>query len=239
MHPRGRYKGGLLMVAACTVVLAVAACADDSSGGNPLNATSTSAGSAVTAPTAPSSTDSGASSTTSEETSSTSSPPTTSEEPTTTTTEPLSLAAATEAMSLSSSPAPPPPADLLAGSPDVTASAELTAALETLGVDLTGVTVSVWPVWGTGDVLLVITVDDRAAALESDTAVGDLVIPTLLASPTLDTAGVNRLVFCYEGSDDSGPYLFTITYPLDAVRAALANGTGLPDDQSNYGVRRP
>jgi hypothetical protein len=105
-------------------------------------------------------------------------------------------------------------------------------------VDLTGVEVWVWPVSGTGDVLLVIEGDDRAAAFADDPQTSNAVLRRLVQSDVLDTAGVTRVVIVYRGTDGEDPFTFTVTMPLGAIRRSLREGADIPQEDLLFELTR-
>lgn len=127
---------------------------------------------------------------------------------------------------------------LLSGAPNEAAAAALLAELGETGVDLLGVEVWVWPVSGTSDALLVLEADDDAAGLAEDPGAADALLPAIVESSVLDTAGVTRIVINYRGVDGDGPYTFTATFSLDAARAAMRGGFDIPQDEIAFQLSR-
>ena len=106
----------------------------------------------------------------------------------------------------------------------------LVAELEDADVDLTGIDIAVWPITGTGQSLLVLTIDDFATELAEDDTVGDRLTTTLLFSPLLDDQSITRLVVNFPGSDEEGTFVFTYSVTVEVLRVAQENGTEVADD---------
>jgi hypothetical protein len=151
----------------------------------------------------------------------------------TTTTTAESLPVIDEALmdSVPAAELPGGPEALMSGAPDEASAAALRAELQGSDVDLTGVDVWVWPVSGTGDVLLVIEGDDRASAFVDDPQASDAVLRQLVESEVLDTAGVTRVVINYRGADEQGAFTFTVTMRLEVIRRSLSEGTDIPQEE--------
>jgi hypothetical protein len=140
--------------------------------------------------------------------------------------------------SVPAAPLPDGPDVLLGGAPNETAAASLLAELAGTGIDLSGLEIWIWPVSGSEDVLLVLEATENASGLADDSGTTEVLLPALVGSSVLDTAGVTRIVVNYRGVDEEGPYTFTATYPLDAVRASLEAGTEIPEDEVRFQLRR-
>ena len=120
---------------------------------------------------------------------------------------------------------------LLGGPSDESVSRALIATATNAAVDLTGVDITVWPVTGTGESLLVIEFDEAASAYADDEAQGGDLFAVLLASPLIDDRSITRVVIRMRGTDEQGPYIFTFTAPTAAMRQNLATGASIPEDQ--------
>ncbi len=107
---------------------------------------------------------------------------------------------------------------LVGGTPNTTASRAITAVLEDAGIDLTGMRFYVLPVTGTPEWLLVIETSDDTALSTDDTAAGEQFLPIVMEQMGL--WGLTRLVFNYEGADQSGPLVMTLTMTLADLEAA-------------------
>lgn len=126
---------------------------------------------------------------------------------------------------------PTPPAPLtgldavIAESPNDTLGAALTQSLRDAGVDLTGVTITVWPVSGTGTSLLMLAFDEAAQsyAAEDGGESADL-LGTLMASPLIDAATITRVVVRYADADEQGPFVLVAVSTVEGMRASLAGG---------------
>ena len=102
---------------------------------------------------------------------------------------------------------------LLGGPADESVSRALIATATTAAIDLTGVEITVWPVTGTGESLLIIEFDEAASAYADDEAQGGDLFAVLLASPLIDDRSITRVVIRMHGTDEQGPYIFTLPLP--------------------------
>jgi hypothetical protein len=126
---------------------------------------------------------------------------------------------------------------LVGGTPNTTASRSISAALEDAGVDLTGMRFYVLPVTGTAEWLLVIEVGDDTALATDDAAAGEQFLPVVVEQMTL--WGLTRLVFNYEGADDAGPLVMTLTMTLADLEAARASEDANIADFAKMQIVRP
>lgn len=127
---------------------------------------------------------------------------------------------------------------LLGGPADESVSRALIATATTAAVDLTGVEITVWPVTGTGESLLIIEFDEAASAYADDQGQGVDLFAVLLASPLIDDRSITRVVIRMHGTDEQGPYIFTFTAPTAAMRENLATGAAIPEDQLLMELKR-
>lgn len=120
---------------------------------------------------------------------------------------------------------------LLGGPADGSVSLALRATVTAAAIDLTGVEITVWPVTGTGESLLLVEFDETASAFADTEGPGDDLFAILLASPLVDDRSITRVVIRMRGTDDQGPYIFTFTAPTAAMRENLATGAAIPPEQ--------
>lgn len=113
-------------------------------------------------------------------------------------------------------PVEPPEETALLGSNNEEAATAVRAYFEATGADLTGLGVFVFPVADVGESLLVFDADvDAMAELGGDG--GDEVFAELQNLPELRDGNVTRVVVNLRGTDAEGPYLITLTLPIDAL----------------------
>jgi hypothetical protein len=169
---------------------------------------------------------------------STSGPTTTTLPPTTTTTvDPLLV----DIFSIEPIPPSEPPTGvnaLLGGAPDEVAALLIVRDLEGEGIALTGVTIAMWPISGTGESLIVIEFDESAGEFAEDDDQSGLLFERILAHPVLDEQNTTRLVLRIVGVDEDGPYVFTMTANLEDMRQAIATGEPLEDGAMQFGLER-
>ena len=127
---------------------------------------------------------------------------------------------------------------LLGGPADESVSRALSATATDAAIDLTGVDITVWPVTGTGESLLVIEFAETAQAYADDEAQGGDLFAVLLASPLIDDRSITRVVIRMRGTDEQGPYVFTFTAPTAAMRENLATGASIPEDELLMEIKR-
>ena len=128
---------------------------------------------------------------------------------------------------------------VLGAGPDPTMGAALTAAGSTTGLDLTGVSISVWPITGTANSLLVIHFGPEAVVFSApDGDPASALFNALLASPLIDDQSVTQLVIRIVGTDDEGPYTFLMTTSVAAMRNSLATGDDLPEGEVFFSLTR-
>jgi hypothetical protein len=115
---------------------------------------------------------------------------------------------------------PPGTDTTLGGTPYYAAAAAITQTLAENGISLPGFEVYVLPIGDTGGALLVFeaeaTVD--AAALPDDATPA---LRALLDSEAVQDANITRFVLNLHGEDAQGPFLMTLTMPLDALGKML------------------
>lgn len=117
---------------------------------------------------------------------------------------------------------------LVGGTPNATASRSVSAALEAAGVDLTGMRFYVLPVTGTPEWLLVIETGDDTALSTDDEAAGEQFLQIVIDQ--MGSWGITRLVVNYEGTDDAGPLVMTLTMTLaDLEAASRTEGANIAD----------
>lgn len=199
-------------------LLVGASCGDDSS--NPLSSTSTLPESATAVVT-------------------TTTPPTTTTLPptTTTTVDPFII----DIYSIDPTPPAEPPTGvnaLLGGPPDEITARVLLTDLEADGIDLTGVTIVVWPILSTGEALVVIEFGETALAYAEEDDPGTALIESILTHPLIDAQNITRLVMRIAGTDEEGPYVFTMTVRVDDMRHSLATGESLEEGQAQFELVR-
>ncbi|MGD2103435.1 MAG: hypothetical protein PVG83_14480 [Acidimicrobiia bacterium] len=132
--------------------------------------------------------------------------------------------------------APPLPSEgpsaYVGGSPHTLAAIGIARGLEEAGVDLSGISLSVLPINGTGASLLVMeTTDeylDSALATEEE---GSNATVDLLALPEIENASIEELVTIYRGVDEEGPYTLTFAVSVEDLRHAQETGSELDDEQ--------
>jgi hypothetical protein len=127
---------------------------------------------------------------------------------------------------------------LLGGAPDDSVSRALIAAIEEEAIDLTGVTITVWPVSGTGESLLIVEFDETAGVFAEDDTIGSLMISTLVSHPLIDDQAITRLVMKIAGTDEQGPYVFTFTASIEAIRASIVSGASIPEGEALFQLER-
>jgi len=127
---------------------------------------------------------------------------------------------------------------LLGGAPDEGLGAVLAAGLEAEGIDLTGVTIGVWPIGSTGDSLLIVDFDETAGTYAADDDAGNDLLIALLDDPLVDAAGITRLVMRIGGSDEEGAYVFTFTALVADLRQSLATGESLGEGEAYFQLER-
>lgn len=139
---------------------------------------------------------------------------------------------------------PTPPSELptgvnalLGGAPDEVATQAIVSDLEADGVDLTGVTIFVWPVLGTGESLVVVEFDESAVAYaDEENDQGNILIESVLAHPVIDLHNITRLVMRIVGTDEEGLFVFTVTALVEDVRQGIA--TGESDAEGQFDLER-
>jgi len=127
---------------------------------------------------------------------------------------------------------------LLGGAPDDSVSRALIAAVEEEAIDLTGVTITVWPVSATGESLLIVEFDETAGVFAEDDTIGSLMISTLVSHPLIDDQAITRLVMKIAGTDEQGPYVFTFTASIEAIRASIVSGASIPEGEALFQLER-
>jgi len=140
---------------------------------------------------------------------------------------------------------PAPPAEpatgvdaLLGGAPDDSVSRALIAAIEEEAIDLTGVTITVWPVSATGESLLIVEFDETATGFAEDDTIASLMISTLVSHPLIDDQAITRFVMKIAGTDEQGPYVFTFTASMEAMRASIVSGGSIPEGEALFQLER-
>jgi hypothetical protein len=197
------------------LTVAVAACGGGDGSSNPLATTSTVPGATTVTTSAPTTT---------------TLPPTT-----TTTVDPFLF----DIFSIEPTP-PSEPATgvnaLVGGAPDEVAALLLSAGLEDGGIDLTGVTVMVWPISGTGESFVIVEFDESASLFAEDDDVAQQLFAVLLAHPVIDDQNITRLAMRISGTDEQGAFVFTFTARVDDLRTSLASGEDLPEGSAHFGL---
>lgn len=137
-------------------------------------------------------------------------------------------------------PAEPPTGvnALVGAAPDEVAALLLSAGLESGGIDLTGVTLRVWPVSGTGESFVIVEFDESASLYAEDDDIAARLFELLLADPVLDDQNITRLALRISGTDEEGSFVFTFTVPVDDLRTSLATGEDLPEGAAHFGLER-
>lgn len=199
-------------------LLVAASCGGDSS--NPLSTTSTGAESTTIVVTT------------------TNAPTTTTLPPTTTTTvDPFLIDI------YSIEPTPPPEATgfnaLLGGPPDEIATLLIISDLEDDGIDLTGIEILVWPISGTGESLVVIEFGDSAGLYAEDDDQATLLVNSVLTHPVVAEQNITRMVLKIAGTDEEGPYVFTMTALVEAMLRSLSTGASLEEGEAQFELERP
>jgi hypothetical protein len=203
-----RQRGPVVVLA----LLVAASCGGDSS--NPLSSTSTGPESTTIAGTT------------------TIAPPTT-----TTTVDPFLI----DIYSIEPTPPSEPPTGvnaLLGGAPDEIATQVILSDLEADGIDLTGVTIFVWPILGTGESLVLIEFGETAGTYAEDDDQATLLIESVLAHPVIDLQNVTRMVMRIAGTDEDGPYVFTMTALVEDMLQSLATGEPLEEGEAHFELER-
>jgi hypothetical protein len=154
---------------------------------------------------------------------------------------PTATAAAVDPVGLrvdGTEPAGPPSGfSPLDGAPDRAAAARLAAAFENVGIDMTQITVWVWPAVADISGILVLEVIETAPALQ-ESGGADAMVGALFGSDVLREAGVGEVSVVYRGRDPQGPFSITLTTGVDALRTAWEAGTDLPDDAVTVDAHR-
>ncbi|MEX2419545.1 MAG: hypothetical protein WD652_04130 [Acidimicrobiia bacterium] len=206
---------GLVVV----LTLVVAACGGGDGSSNPLDTTSTAPGATSIATT-------------------TTNAPTTTLPPTTTTTVDPFLVDI-----YSIEPTPSPEATgvnaVLGGPPDEIATRLILADLEDDGIDLTGVEIYVWPISGTGESLVVIEFGDSAGLYAEDDDQATLLVNSVLTHPVVAEQNITRLVLKIAGTDEEGPYVFTMTALVEDMLRSLSTGASLEEGEAQFELERP
>jgi len=129
-----------------------------------------------------------------------------------------------------------PASESALGSPDFAAAATIAADLFA-EIDSTGLKVLVFPVIGSEEVLLVLEID--GAAIDQDAEATDFDLFAFLATdPSVSDAGITRIAFNLNTSDEQGEVVITTTVSVAAIREAAANDTDIPDDAVVFQVLR-
>lgn len=127
---------------------------------------------------------------------------------------------------------------LLGGAPDEIAAQVILSDLEADGIDLTGVTIVVWPILGTGESLVVLEFGETAGTYAEDDDQATLLIESVLAHPVIDLQSITRLVMRIAGTDEEGPYVFTMTALVEDMLQSLATGVPLAEGEAQFELER-
>lgn len=135
-------------------------------------------------------------------------------------------------------PAEPPSGvnALVGGAPDDVSALVLTAALENGGIDLTGVTLQVWPISGTGESFVIVEFDESASLYAEDDETAAHLFELLLADPVIDDQNITRLAMRISGSDEQGEFVFTFTVRVEDMRTSIASGEPLAEGAAHFGL---
>jgi len=119
------------------------------------------------------------------------------------------------------------------GPPDFPTAEAITAELEETGVPLAGLEIWVFPVIGSDEKLLVLEINASVAEEAgggADSASEQALEGDFLSSaPSIQEAGITRIVMNLYDSDDEGPFVMTITLPYDAWVASSTDGADVSD----------
>jgi hypothetical protein len=110
----------------------------------------------------------------------------------------------------------PTPPDVVVGAADFDTAHAIAGEFTAAGIDITGLEFWVFDVIGSNDRLLVIEANASAEDAASESDDGDL-FGILRSSPTVAETGLTRLVINYRDSDAEGPYVLTMTMPLQEL----------------------
>jgi hypothetical protein len=128
----------------------------------------------------------------------------------------------------------------LGGAPDVYTATAIKRGLAEAGVDLTGITLSVLPIGGTDQSLLVLEVEDTYLELGLPSAAeGADITGALLGLPEIDSAAITLLATLYRGTDEEGAFTLTFAVPLAALAEAHATGGDVGDSLLVQVERQP
>lgn len=123
----------------------------------------------------------------------------------------------------------------LAGSPDRQAAADIKKALADAGIaEIPGFEIFIFPIAGTKESLLVFDVQDVGQEAESSNS--DQFSKTVFAHPALARANVKQFAINIRGSDEQGPFVATLTAPLDLSLMQQASASGADLLQEGNGI---
>ncbi len=110
---------------------------------------------------------------------------------------------------------------------DSVASAALQRELDAAGIDLTGLTVLIYPL-DSAESFVFIGSDDSTALLSSDDG-GEGFVELLLDSPTLERSSVEQVVMQHTGNDEEGTFVMSIIVSLADIERGMATGEDITD----------
>lgn len=123
----------------------------------------------------------------------------------------------------------------LDGVPDRQTAAEIKKALADAGIaEIPGFEIFIFPVAGTNESLLVFDIQDVGQGNAGSNS--DQFAKTIFSHPALARANVKQLAMNIRGSDEQGPFVATLTAPLDLALMQQASASGANLLQEGNGI---